>query len=112
MKKIRLFAAAMLASVSLPASADNYNFYLHNRSDGWVINGFYTNDGGGWSSNWLSSRVGSGRSTPMRWNSQSGSCRVQFRVSWVDWGSQTFNMDWCRNRPSNVYMQNEGFTWD
>jgi len=103
----------MFIASLLPASAENYNFYLHNRSDGWVINGFYTFQDGRWSSNWLSGRrISPGRSIDLYWNSQSGSCSVPFRVSWVDWGTQDFSMDWCRNNPSNIYMLNEGFRWD
>ena len=93
-------------------SAQNYNFYLHNRANGWVINGFYTYQDGRWSRNWLTSRIQPGRNVPLVWNSQQGDCRVPFRVSWVDFGAQDFTMDWCRNNPTNIYMKDEGFSWD
>lgn len=113
MLKFVICIGAMLIGAVVPASAQNYDFYLHNRSEGWVINGFYTFQNGRWSSNWLrGSRISPGRSVDLYWNSQAGACRVPFRVSWVDWGSQDFTMDWCRNNPRNIYMQNEGFTWD
>jgi hypothetical protein len=110
-KKIAL-AALSTVCICGSVAADNYNFYLHNRSNGWVINGFYTYQNGKWSRNWLNSRISSGRSAPMVWNSQDGDCRVSFRVSWVDYGSENFTMDWCKNNPTNVYMKNEGFSWD
>lgn len=110
---IRLLSAVLLSlSVSSPAFADNYNFYLHNRANGWVINGFYTMEGGRWSRNWLDRRIRPGASEAMYWNSQEGSCQVPFRVSWVDWGTQDFTMNWCNNNPSNIYMRDQGFTWD
>ena len=105
-------AAIAFVAFTCGASAQNYDFYLHNRSNGWVINGFYTQHNGRWSNNWLNSRVSPGRNVAMHWDSQSGACRVQFRVSWVDWGTQDFTMDWCANNPSNVYMKDQGFTWD
>lgn len=104
--------AVAFAALTFSAAAQNYNFFLHNRANGWVINGFYTQQNGRWSNNWLSGRVAPGRNVPMRWASQAGSCRVPFRVSWVDWGTQDFTMDWCKNNPSNLYMKDEGFTWD
>ena len=101
----------LLSSCSITL-AENYNFYLHNKSDGWVINGFYTYQNGRWSSNWLKGRVTSGRSVPMRWDSQAGACEVPFRVSWSEWGAQDFSMDWCANVPTNIYMLDNGFKWD
>ncbi len=98
--------------MSAPARAENYDFYLHNRSNGWVINGFYTYEDGRWSRNWLDRRIRPGSSESMLWNSQSGSCNVPFRVSWVDWGTQDFTMNWCNNNPSNIYMRDQGFTWN
>ncbi len=110
-KKMALATVATLCLCG-SAAADNYNFYLHNKSDGWVISGFQTLHNGRWSRNWLDRRIPSGRSEPMVWNSQSGDCKVSFRVNWVDYGSETFSMDWCKNNPTNVYMKNQGFTWD
>ncbi len=107
-----MVAATLLISASTQVSAENYNFYLHNRANGWVISGFQTYQDGRWSRNWLDRRIRPGGSESMYWNSQSGDCTVPFRVTWVDWGTQSFTMNWCNNNPSNIYMQDQGFTWD
>jgi hypothetical protein len=86
-------AAALTMSVS--AFAADYDFNLHNRATGWVIDGFYTYQNGKWSDNWLTARVQAGQAIEMLWNSQEGSCAVPFRVNWVDWGA---------NNPTNTYM--------
>jgi hypothetical protein len=94
-----------------PAAAQSdYPFKLHNRSQGWVISGFQTYQGGVWSKNWLRGRIGSGQSVNMDWNSNAGNCVVRFRVDWVDFGSTEHRADFCNLR--NLYMLNEGFRTD
>lgn len=108
------FAIAFFALIGLTwtASAQNYNFNLHNESDGWVITGFQTNEGGVWSRNWLRSNIAPGRSRGMVWARQTGACVVDIRVTWQDWGSQEYKINWCTENPTNIRMQNEGLTFD
>ena len=42
--------------------AEGY-FTVHNDTNGNVVSGFYTNDGSGWSSNWLSLQLRPGEET-------------------------------------------------
>ncbi len=107
-----ILAVITTIGITGSAAANDYNFYLHNRANGWTINGFYTFQNGRWSSNWLKNRISPGNSKPMLWNSDEGNCRVPFRVSWVDWGSQDFTIDWCKDNPTNIYMKDKGFSWD
>jgi hypothetical protein len=100
-----------IAAFATPATASDYAFKLHNRSDGWTISGFYTYQDGTWSSNWLDTNIESGQSVRMDWNSNAGNCVVPFRVRWVDYGSEDFKVDWCKG-VSNIYMKNKGFSWD
>ena len=109
--KIRLAAIACLALLGTNASAGDYAFRLNNNSSGWTINGFYTFQNGRWSKNWLTSRVSAGRGVNLDWNSDKGDCVVPFRVSWVDYGSEDFRLDWCKG-VNNVYMKDNGFSWD
>ena len=109
---IRITLSAVFAlCLSGAGLASDYSFRLHNSAHGWTINGFYTYQNGRWSSNWLGSRIGEGDSASMDWNSNAGNCVVPFRVSWVDFGSQDFKLDWCKG-VSNVYMKDKGFSWD
>lgn len=113
MQKARLIlmAAAIGAGTAAPALAQSdYPFRLHNRSEGWVISGFQTYQGGRWSTNWLDAPVRAGSAVTMDWNSNAGDCVVRFRVSWVDYGSTEHRADFCRLK--NLYMLNEGFRSD
>jgi hypothetical protein len=111
MLKKLILAATLGLGLTGSAIASDYAFKLNNRSDGWTINGFYTLQNGQWSKNWLSTRVAAGRSVNLDWNSNAGNCRVPFRVSWADYGSEDFTIDWCKG-VSNIYMNNKGFTYD
>ena len=92
-----IFAFTMLVSVSSTVTAaepldlmstdassietilmGEYDFDLYNRTSGWVLNGFYTKEDGVWSKNWLSTKLGVGKSVHMVWNSvsNSGECVV------------------------------------
>lgn len=110
---IKIIAAALLAAVAIsaPASASDYAFRLHNRANGYTINGFYTYQNGRWSENWLDGRVRPGQSVDMDWFSNQGDCVVPFRVSWDNYGADDFKIDWCKG-VSNIYMKDKGFTWD
>jgi hypothetical protein len=100
-----------LAAFAAQATASDYAFRLHNRAEGYTINGFYTYQNGRWSPNWLRDRIRPGQSVPMDWNSNEGNCVVPFRVSWDDWGAQDFKLDWCTG-VRNVYMNDSGFSHD
>ena len=108
-KKI-FFSALLIVGSASSASSRDYSFTLNNRSQGWVISGFYTFQDGQWSSNWLQSRVRAGSSMPLEWNSNSGACVVPFRVQCVDYGSQDFSVNWCTRNIRNLNMLNEGFS--
>lgn len=107
--RILLFVTVMLAAAG--AKASDYAFTLHNRSEGWVINGFYTYQNGRWSKNWLKYKVKAGQSVKLDWNSNDGECVVPFRVSWDGYGSDDYKVDWCKGI-RNIYMLNEGFKTD
>ncbi|CCD84634.1 conserved protein of unknown function [Bradyrhizobium sp. ORS 285] len=110
-KYFALAIAALLTSVS-PSIASDYAFRLHNKADGYTINGFYTFQDGQWSQNWLdTTKVPPGASIGMDWNSNQGNCVVPFRVSWDDYGAEDFKIDWCKG-VKNIYMKNKGFSWD
>jgi len=56
-KTLRIFMIAGPLAAASPSLASDYAFRLHNRADGYTINGFYTYQDGQWSKNWLSGRV-------------------------------------------------------
>jgi hypothetical protein len=111
MRRPLLLALALSALAQTAAFAQSdFPFRLHNRSDGWTINGFYTFQEGQWSRNWLTQKIRAGQVANMDWNSNAGNCTVRFRVSWDDYGAQEFRADFCKLK--NLYMLNEGFRTD
>ncbi|WP_242390482.1 hypothetical protein [Pararhodospirillum photometricum] len=101
-------AAALL--ISTGAEAGSYRFNLHNSTSQYVITSFKTKENGVWSSNWLNSSIQPGETAVMEWNSDEGDCVVPFRVGWKGYETEQFQADWCK--VTNIYMQDEGFTWD
>ncbi len=90
-----LFSAAVFAAVAAaPAVAEEYTFTLHNESE-YKINGFQTFEDGKWSS-WTSFSLAPGQSTPMNWNSDSGECKVPFRIIYKDAETEQYTIDWCK----------------
>lgn len=112
LKTIAAAAALFLAAASWSMASD-YAFHLHNRANGYTINGFYTYQDGEWSDNWLhdGARIKPGEVSDMDWFSNKGDCVVPFRVSWDNYGADDFKMDWCK-KPRNIYMKDKGFSWD
>lgn len=103
--------AGMSVGAALPAAAgDTYKFNLHNKSSQYVINGFRTFEGGKWSKNWIDFTLKPGETAEMDWGSDEGNCVVPFRVGWVGYEAEQFKVDWCK--VSNIYMKDDGFTYD
>lgn len=91
-----------------------YDFDLYNRTSGWVLNGFYTQEDGKWSKNWLTYKLPVGKSFRMQWSSASdkGDCVVPFKVTWDDYDKpEVYRLDWCKGIKS-VYLKDDTFTVD
>lgn len=113
MNTFKVATLALAALLSHSAWAGEYAFKLHNKAPGYNIVGFSTYQDGQWSKNWLESgdRIRPGQSASMDWNSDDGDCVVPFRVTWENYGSEQFKLDWCKG-VRNVYMLEKGFRWD
>ncbi len=91
-----------------------YDFNLYNRTNGWVLNGFYTREDGVWSKNWLSRKLQPGKFFRMTWNtvSNDGACVVPFKATWDDYDeAEVYTLDWCKGIKS-VYLKDDTFTVD
>ena len=89
-----------------------YDFDLFNRTNGWVLNGFYTKQEGKWSKNWLSGKIQPGEKIHMRWSaeSDSGACVVPFKVTWDDYDKpENYSVDWCKGIKA-IYLKDNTFT--
>jgi hypothetical protein len=113
MHTFKVATLALAALLSHSAWAGEYAFKLHNKAPGYNIVGFSTYQDGQWSKNWLDKgdRIRPGQSVSMDWNSDGGDCVVPFRVTWENYGSEQFKLDWCKG-VHNVYMLEQGFRWD
>ena len=110
-RALRILTVPAMLFLSTFAHAGDYDFRLHNRSSGWIIDGFYTYQNGRWSKNWLRNPIVAGQGVNMHWASDEGDCVVPFRVHWRDYGSEDHRLDWCKG-VSHVYMKDKGFTWN
>jgi len=111
LRALRILTVPAMLLLSTFAHAGDYDFRLHNRSSGWIIDGFYTYQNGRWSKNWLRNPIVAGQGVNMQWASDEGDCVVPFRVHWRDYGSEDHRLDWCKG-VSHVYMKDKGFTWN
>ena len=117
----RYLAGAALA-VSLPFSAaaqgtgaEGY-FQIYNNTENNVVVSFYTNDGSGWSDNWLDGiQIMPGDSAEAEFHGESGPCEQVFAVGWLgsDGGEvidDEISIDICG--ASNVYLSDNEIYYD
>ncbi|MGQ3212694.1 hypothetical protein [Shinella sp.] len=79
-KSIAAFAAATLLLSAPAVSAAGTKFDIKNDS-GYIIDGFYTGEGGEWSANWMNFKLDGGETANMEFNYQGG-CDIEFYVTW------------------------------
>jgi hypothetical protein len=117
MKMLGLGAAIVALSLFAGANAqagNNVKFTIHNSSD-YIISAFQTNDGDGWSTNWLGGdTVGAGENAPLEFTAD-GPCKIELRVSWrtTDGGQEVgepWNIDICK--ATNVYFDGKKVTYE
>ena len=103
-----VFSGAGL-TLSLPASAaETYKFTLHNNSQ-YAISGFQTYENKTWTS-WTGVKAGPGQEIDMDWNTDSGECKVPFRILYRDVETEQYTVDWCKI--SNIYVSDDKVTAD
>ncbi|MEM5585424.1 hypothetical protein WNZ15_23410 [Roseibium sp. AS2] len=116
--KLLLFGAA-LAAGSLPAlsqgtGSEGY-FQIHNNTDNNILVGFYTDDGSGWSDNWLSDALAPGEAATANFIADTGNCDQIFQLGWLGENDtevldEPISIDICA--ASNVYMDDNEIYYD
>lgn len=102
------------ASSGLEGIFGDYDFDLYNRTNGWVLNGFYTYEDGKWSRNWLKTKLQPGKYFHMVWSAASnkGDCVVPFKTTWDDYDkAESYKVDWCKGIKA-IYLKDDGITAD
>lgn len=118
--KSGFITAALTAGLAINAHAQGTGaqgyFQLYNDTAGNVLVGFYTNDGSGWSANWIGgAEIMPGENGQASFDAESGSCEQDFQASWkgAD-GSEVFDepaaIDICD--ASNVYLGDNEVSYD
>lgn len=120
--RIRQLAAAAAFSVVLSApyayaqgTGAQGIFTIHNATSQNTVTGFYTNDGSGWSTNWLSEPIPPGESSEARFHANTGPCEQTFQIGWLGESSaevldDPIDIDICD--ASNVYLEDNNITYD
>jgi len=90
-------------------------FQIYNNTSGNIVVGFYTNDGGGWSENWLGTDINPGEAMRAEFYADTGNCEQAFQVGWLgEGGSEVLDdpiaIDICD--ASNVYLDDNEIYYD
>lgn len=90
-------------------------FTIHNDTPGNTVVGFYTNDGSGWSKNWLNGPLKPGDDARAEFKEDRALCKQTIRVGWLSKSGgevkdDPINIDFCK--ASNVYLKDNDVTFD
>lgn len=116
-------AGSLLAGLSFAAALGTASaqtgkkgiFTIHNDTSGNVVVGFYTNDGTGWSRNWLRSQLKPGEDAQAEFIEDGALCKQRIRVGWLSKNGgevldDPINIDFCK--ATNVYLKDNDVTYD
>jgi len=90
-------------------------FQIYNNTGGNIAVGFYTNDGSGWSENWLSDAIMPGQVATAQFTADTGNCDQVFQVGWLGENDsevmdEPISIDICA--ASNVYLDDNEIYYD
>lgn len=120
--KVRVFvstclAACFLAVPSMAAGTGSEGYFnVFNNTDNNVVVGFYTNDGSGWSDNWIDGvQITPGEGSEVEFIADTGNCEQTFAVGWLssDGGEvvdDPIDINICD--ASNVYLDDNEIYYD
>lgn len=109
------FIVVLMTSPAFAQSGSQGEFSIYNNTSNNVVIGFYTNDGYGWSGNWLSDDLVPGQEAYAEFEADSGSCDQLFQVGWLGGdGSEVMDepisIDVCD--ASNIYLDDNEIYYD
>jgi hypothetical protein len=110
-----LVVASATSALAQGTGSQGY-FTIFNDTENNVVVGFYTNDGSGWSANWLGGvQIMPGQSGEAQFAADTGACDQVFAVGWLgsDGGEvvdEPISIDICA--ASNVYLNDNEIYYD
>jgi hypothetical protein len=107
-------AFGITSSFAQGTGSEGY-FHIYNNTGGNVAVGFYTNDGSGWSENWLSDFLAPGENARAEFYADSGNCDQTLQVGWLgdddsEVMDEPISIDVCA--ASNVYLDDNEIYFD
>ncbi len=110
-----LIGLAHSTSAIAQATGNEGKFTIYNKSDNNVVVGFYTNDGDGWSANWLEENMTPGSQMEAEFTADTGKCQQTLQVGWLgaDGGEvldDEISINICE--ASNVYAADNEIFYD
>lgn len=109
-----LLLASVTAAFAQGTGSQGY-FQLYNNTEDNTVVGFYTNDGSGWSENWLSEALEPGESAEAQFTADTGKCDQTFQVGWLgDDDTEVLDnpIDINICDASNIYMDDNEIYYD
>ncbi|MCV0429776.1 MAG: hypothetical protein K5905_30425 [Roseibium sp.] len=111
---VAVLLAGTTTAIAQGTGSEGY-FQIYNNTGGNIVVGFYTNDGSGWSDNWLSAALEPGESSRAEFYADSGNCDQTFQVGWLGENDDEvmddpIDIDICA--ASNVYLEDNEIYYD
>lgn len=113
---VAAIAAPLLAGSALAQGTGSEGYFeIHNNTEVNTVVGFYTNDGSGWSQNWLDDIIEPEGSARAEFTADTGNCDQTLRVGWLgEDGTEVLDepisIDICA--ASNVYLDDNEIYFD
>ena len=116
-KSLAIFTCVTLciSSAAIAQTGKEGDFTIHNNTDNNIVVGFYTNDGSGWSDNWLNESLRPGERADAAFTADEGECEQTFQVGWLGQSDNEvlddpIDIDICK--ASNVYLDDNEIYYD
>lgn len=111
-----LGTAALMSAPALAGTGSEGYFQIYNDTEGNVLIGFYTNDGSGWSNNWIEGvEIMPGESGRAEFTADTGNCDQVFAAGWLGGDGEEIvdepaSINICD--ASNVYLGDNEVSYD